>query len=367
MLGLWPLSWLVDLAVVGSPVVGSPARAAVAAVGSVAWILGWGHVLERVATALWFGDTVENEVAEEKATVDADAGTDPLAAAVRPLGFPSTSRPVLRVAQRSVVVARRNPRRLSFLVIPVIVVGSSLIDLARTGGLFAALPPVLALLLPWLTGGTFGLNPLGDEGPVLPATLTALASGRQYATGLAVPGLVLGLPLSALATVATGVYGPLGPREIALLVAVTVVFCLLAVTLAPAAGVVFPRFDPVTAGSGREVVPPSLSAGIVYSLAFVALGGTAVGCALAPAGTRNVAASVVGGLLAFPFVWLAAEGVPLADAVATWLDGVGDAIASLPVATVHWGGYGVSLVAALVLCWWSFRTVVRRYESYTIE
>ena len=348
LLGLWPLSWLVDLAVVGSPVVESSTRAAVAAVGSVVWILGWAVLLERVATALWFGDTVENEVAEQKATVDADTGDDPLAAAVRPLALPSMSRPVLRVAQRAVVVARRNPSRLSFLMVPVLVVGSSMINLAQSGGLFAALPPVLALLLPWLAGGTFGLNPFGDEGPVLPATLTALASGRQYATGLAVPGLVFGLPLSVLATVATGVYGPFDPVEVVLLLAVAVVFCLLAVTLAPAVGMIFPRFDPMTVGSDREVVPPSLSAGIVYSLVFVVLGGTAVGCALAPGGTRSVYAFLVGGLLGFPFAWLAGNGVPLADAVATWLGGAGDAIASLPVAGVHWGGYGVSLVVAIV-------------------
>ncbi|MFD1585869.1 hypothetical protein ACFR9U_02655 [Halorientalis brevis] len=367
LLGYLPVSWLVDLAVVGSPIVGSPVRAAVAGGAAVAWILGWGLVLDRIATALWFGDTVEHEVAQAKARTDTGSAADPLAAAARPVAFPSLSQPTLRVAQRSVVVARRNPARLTFVFLPVVFLGSMLVNVARFGSLFAVLPPVLALTVPWLAGAAFGLNPLGDEGPVLPATLTSLASGRQFALGLALPGLLLGLPLGLVGTVGSGTYGPYTPVEVGLLVAIVTVLSLLAVTAAPAVGMLFPRFDSVRVGSDREVVPPSLSAIVIYSLALAGPGAVAVGSALAPGATKQAFALLIGGLLALPFGLLASEGVGVAGDVATALQGVGADVAGIPTEWVHWGGFAVPLLVALVLCWWSFRAVGRRYEQYAIE
>jgi ABC-2 type transport system permease protein len=367
LLGLLPASWLVDLAVVGSPVVGDPVRAAVAGLGGVVWIVAWGLLAERIATALWFGDTVEHEVAQAKARVETGTGDDPLAAAVRPLAFPSMRQPTLRIAQRAVLVARRNPSRLTFVFLPVIFLGSMLISVAQSGALFAVVPPVLALVVPWLAGATFGLNPFGDEGPVLPATLTSLASGRQYALGIALPGLVLGVPLVLVTTVGTGLYGPYTVTEVGLLASIALVCSVLAVTAAPAVGTLFPRYDPVRVGSEREVVPPSLSAIVVYTLALVVPGAIAVGSALAPAATRRAFSLLVGGLFALPFSLLAGEGLSVAGGVATWFQEVGTAIANLPTAWVHWGGYGIPLVVALGLTAWSFRAVGRRFEGYTVE
>ncbi|MFB6179082.1 MAG: hypothetical protein ABEI77_05090 [Halorientalis sp.] len=364
--GLFPLSWLADLAVVGSPVTGSPARAVVAAVGSLGWILVWGVALERLARELWFGDSVENDVARAKARVDTDAGSDPLAGAASPIRFPALAQPTLRVAQRSVIVARRNPSRLTFVLLPVFVVGSSLINVAREGALFVVLPPILALVVPWLAGAAFGLNPLGDEGPVLTATLTSLSSGRQYALGLALPGLVLGLPLGLVTTVGASLYGPYTVIEIALLVPVVVIWCVYAVMTAPAIGMVFPRFDPVQVRSEREVVPPNLSAIIIYTLALVVPGAIALGSALAPETVKSVVALLVGVLFAVPFSYLASKGLDGAGGIATWLHGIGADIVGLPTAWVHWGGYALALLVVVGLSGWSVRVVTRRYERHTI-
>ncbi len=365
LLGLAPFAWFVDLALVGSPVVVSVPRAAVAAVGGVAWLAGCGLVVERLATAYWFGDSVRNEVAEKQARVDADGASDPLAAAVRPLRFPAVARPTRRVAQRAVVVARRNPSRLSFLLFPLIFAGSYLYGAAEAGGLPESLAVAVPLLVPWLAGGAFGLNPFGDEGAVLPATLVSLPSGRQYAAGLALPGLLLGLPLTVVFTAVAGVVAPFPPTEVGLLVAAGAVLTVAAVVLAPAVGMTFPRYDPIQVRSDREVVPPSLSAIALYTLALGLTGGVAITAAVAPATLRGTLSLVVGFLLSLPFGLLADAGLGPAGGVATWLSGVGAEVGSLPLATVHWGGYALGLLAAVLLASWSVRAVIRRFEGYT--
>jgi len=365
LLGLAPFAWFADLALVGSPLVVSLPRAAVAAVGGVAWLAGCGLLVERLATAYWFGDSVTNEVAETQARVDADGASDPLAAAVRPFRFPAVAQPIRRVAQRAVVVARRNPSRLSFLLFPLIFAGSYLYGAWEAGGLPESLAVVVPLLVPWLAGGTFGLNPFGDEGAVLPATLVSLPSGRQYAAGLALPGLLLGLPLTVALTAAAGVVAPFPPAEIGLLVVAGAVLAVAAVVVAPAVGVTFPRYDPIQVRSDREVVPPSLSAIALYTLALGFTGGVAVTAAVAPATLRGVLSLFVGFLLPVPFGWLADAGLGPAGGVATWLSGVGADIGAIPLATVHWGGYALALLALVSLATWSVRVVVRRFEGYT--
>lgn len=95
-----------------------------------------------------------------------------------------------------------------FLVIPVVAIGSPLVSTAVQSGSIGALAALLAAVaLPWLAGSLFAMNPLGDEGAVLPVTLTAI-SGRQYVRGLMVPGLVFGLPIVLIVTAIAGLVSP---------------------------------------------------------------------------------------------------------------------------------------------------------------
>ncbi|WP_299262546.1 hypothetical protein [Halorientalis sp.] len=369
LLGWLPFSWVVDLAVIGSPFAGSLPRAAAMLVGGVAWTAGGLLVVERLGVALWFGDTVEDAVAAEQARIDTGAAADPLAAAVAPVPLPAIGQPAHRIAQRSVVVARRNPQRLSFLVLPVVLLGVSLVNVAQTGvgSILALLPPLVVVALPWLAGAVFGLNPLGDEGAALPATLTSLASGRDYAVGLALPGLTLGLPVAVLATVATGLAGPYAPLEVAMLGVIALVLTPAAVVIAPALGMAFPRYDPVRVGSDREIVPPSLSAVVLYSLTLGVPGTVAAAATLAPAGTRGFLSLFVGVLLALPFGFLAGQGVGPAREIATWLGQVGAEIAAVPVQTVRWAGYVLPLAVVCLLAIWAFGAVTRRFRGHTLD
>ncbi|RXK47471.1 hypothetical protein [Halorientalis pallida] len=369
VLGWLPFSWIVDLAVIGSPFSGSLLRAATVLVGGLAWTAAGVLVVERFGTALWFGDTVEDAVAAEQARVDTGTADDALAAAVRPIPLPTVGQPARRIAQRSVVVARRNPQRLSFLVLPVVLLGVSLVNVAQAGvgSLLTLVPPLVVVALPWLAGAVFGLNPLGDEGAALPATLTSLASGRDYAVGLALPGLTLGLPVVVVATVATGLAGPYGPLETASLAVIALVLTLAAVVIAPGLGMAFPRYDPVRVGSDREIVPPSLSAVVLYTLTLGIPGTLAAAATLAPAGTRRFLSLLVGGLLSLPFGLLASQGLDPARGVATWLSQAGAEIATIPLPTVRWGGYILPLAALCLLGIWSFRAVSRRFQWHTLD
>ncbi|MEA5389300.1 hypothetical protein VB779_21320 [Haloarculaceae archaeon H-GB11] len=204
-LAVLPVGWFVDLAVIGSPVRGSVTRAGVAVGGSLLVVVGGIVLVEREATRLWFTDPVsdekETDVASEHTTPEQDGTRTALADAIAPLGIPrGISQPTRRVAQWTLLRTRRDPRRLNFLLLPVVMVGSGLVS----SGMQAASPwtvfaPAAAVLLPWMAGATFAMNPLGDEGTVLPVTLISV-SGTAYVRGLMLPGLLFGIPVVVLVT-----------------------------------------------------------------------------------------------------------------------------------------------------------------------
>ncbi|MCD2200979.1 hypothetical protein LPA44_13900 [Halobacterium sp. KA-4] len=220
-LAWFPMGWFADLAAVGTRFVGSPLRAAGAVVGSAVLLLGGGAIVERETVALWFTEAVspdkEDTAQEPEHTAASEdsvrtARGDALAAAVKPLGVPAfVPTPMRRVAEWTLLRTRRDPNRLMFLMIPVFAVGSPLVSTGlQSGSIFALLAPVGAVVLPWLAGSLFAMNPLGDEGAVLPVTLTAV-SGKQYVRGLMVPGLLLGLPI---VVAVTGIAGALSPYSL---------------------------------------------------------------------------------------------------------------------------------------------------------
>ena len=206
-LGVIPIGWLADLLAVGTPIGWSSIHAfgGVAAVGVV--LVGGGWLAERIATSLWFGESVD--VSDTgKASVSPRMKEDkrPLAQAIRPLGVPFITGPTRHVVEWSLLRARREPQRLNFLFIPVFGVGSAVVNMILQGsGSLAILGPASAVLLGWTAGAAFGLNPFGDEGGVLPATLTAV-SGRAFVRGLIAPCLLFG-PVVAVVTLVVALVG----------------------------------------------------------------------------------------------------------------------------------------------------------------
>ncbi|MDL0122864.1 hypothetical protein [Halobacterium salinarum] len=329
-----PTSWLVDLAVLGTPVTASLSRTLASVLGSLTVIGGGSLVVERLAGAYWVTDpdsATRDGGDTATGTRSHDGGT--LAAGISPLVIPRfVGRPTQRVAQAVLLRLRRTPRRLLFLVTLVVSLGIYLgVIYAQLDDPLALVPVVCALFVPWLAGAAFGLNPLGDEGAVLPATLTSSISGREYVRGFMLPGLLYGLPITVLCTLLGSVVGsyPLGVGVG--FVVVGAVLTVVAVVFAPAIGMRFPRFSSITISQSGGIVPPSMTAIIVYSLAVGLLGGGVLFALLAPADVYEV---VTNGVV--PVGWARMGGVV--------------------------GGLGVAVMVAK----WGYAAAARRFEQYTI-
>jgi hypothetical protein len=264
VLGPTPVGWFGDLALVTTDVGSTPSLAGGALVFAVAGIAVLSVAVDRLAGLLWYVESVEGSTGE---TDSSGIG-----------GIAGLPRPVARIVRRSWLRAYRSPLRLFFVVYPLFFVIAPISDAVRTGVVPSYLPATIALYGAWATGSAFTLNPLGEEGDVLPVTLTSPVSGRSFIAGCCLAGVLIGLPASVLAVLVAAV---LAGNPIPLLagsVALALILPVVAVGMAAGVGVTFPRFEEVNVTRSREAVVPSLVGFAVYSIALTiaALPGLAV-------------------------------------------------------------------------------------------
>lgn len=315
-----PTSWYADLFVVGTPIAASPYRVVGAVLGTLAVALAGGAMTERFAMQLWTGDVGTNRGGRRSAT-----------ASERPRPFVRLrgriDRPTRYVAWRAVQRAKRDLTRVSHLGLPLLVGAWLVVDLARTAAGRSLLPIAVGLLGSWFVGGLLTLNPLGDDGAALPATMASPIDGRQFVRGTALVSGIVGVPLLVATVGAVAVATAALPIAIGLALWVGV-HGATAIGIALALGMRFPRFGAIRVGRRRNVASPSLSAMTLYSMAVLSLGTLGIGAVvgpqlLLPDGTL---ATIARG--ASVLVWLSLEG------------GV---------------GYGC------------YRAAVRRFDRYTLE
>jgi ABC-2 type transport system permease protein len=378
-----PMGWLADLAVVGTRFVGSPLLAGGAVVASVLVLVGGAAVVERQTVALWFTEPVSPEpddrthdgtreatqTNEDGVTPDG-TGTGPrpdaLAAAVAPLTVPHVlSDPVRRVAEWALLRTRRDPNRLVFLLLPVFAIGSPLVSTAvRSGSVGTLTAPLCAVALPWLAGSAFALNPLGDEGAVLPVTLTAV-SGRQYVRGLAVPGLVFGLPLVLVVTGVAGLVSPYTLVERLALVALGGYLTVVSVTVTPAVGMAFPRFSAVSVGQSRDVLPPRMTAVAVHAALTVVPGAFLAALVVVPGTAQAVLAGLTGFIPAFALELLGNSSGGVLTAMAGAFSDVGEGIRTISAARLRAVGGATGLAGGVLVSILLYRNAVSRFERYS--
>jgi hypothetical protein len=286
--------------------------------------------------------------------------------AIRPLVIPSNvQQPIRRVAQWNVLRTRRDPRRLNFLFLPLVMLGSVLVSSGlQSGSLWSLLAPACAVVLPWVAGATFAMNPFGDEGSVLPVTLLSV-SGTAYVRGVMLPGVLYGLPLVVFGTMVAVVAGPFGPTALFGLVAVGMFTTLVAVTTAPAVGMLFPRFSAISIGQSREVIPPRLLTMGLHFLGTTIPGALLVLLVLNPAIARAVVAAVVGFLPAVLLRVAAGGDGGLLLSAATWFGQLGGGVQGVGVELFRSTALGVLLLGGIVIAVTSYRLAVRRFERYS--
>ncbi len=260
-----PLGWLADLLFLGVPgVTADPVRAAAALAVAVLVAAPAVVAAVRVSAVVWLSDPPRNDQAAAEGRRDVGLFDRPAIRAVAP----GETRAVATVVWRR---ARRAPIELTYVLYPVFFGIYVIQDVFQRGAVPTYVPSTLLLYAAWAVGAAVTLNPLGAQGPTLPATLSSGIDGRTYLRGHLLVAAVVGAPLATALTVGAAVASPLGLAEVVLLAAVTPPCSVAAAGLAAGVGVLFPRFGTVSVTNNREAVVPSKSAGVAYSLVLLVL------------------------------------------------------------------------------------------------
>ncbi|MFA1611860.1 hypothetical protein [Halobellus rubicundus] len=311
-----PLTEYVALAALGTPLQRPPTLAAVAVfVGLVAAVPIGLAVATRQASALWFGDVPADGVTSQA------TGREGGLSVPRPFAAAKSG----RIAWRHLVRAVRKPQEFSHLVMVVFFLGP--IGTTAVQGSSGALGPLAAGvgvgLGAYLAGGTFGLNPLGDDRPQFPLLLLSGTDATTLVRGRLAAGVALGLPF-ALGLPAVGVALGLRPVRAVAFGALGAGSVLAAAAFALGLGAAYPIYEEREFWGTETVVPSTL-----VMLVYLAVVG--IGTAIALIGTWFL---LTGGLVPTPVFGVVA---------------------------------GIYLLFTAGVSYGSYRYAIRRYRNYHLE
>lgn len=336
-----PLAWFGDALLLGvSGVEPSFARVigvvALIAVGVPALLLAD----VRAATQLWYTDAVKPGAQDHSDESSSFTATGRGSADNRLLAAVA-SRPTRSVTANVWRRTKRAPIRLIYVVYPLFLLTGSIQGIISTGDVPVAFPVMMALYGTWAIGAT-ALNPFGDEGTMLPLTLTSTMRGAQFVRGYALAAILVGLPLVVVVTAITGVLSPLELTETLALTVATAGLGIIGTVVAIGVGTLFPRFSEVRVTRSRHVVVPSKTAFVVYSI-IVVFGFVAAAVAAVPAG-----AAMVSTMVEFwsTVLWTSIE---------------------ISIETVRIIGGAVAIVLGVVAPLIAYRYTARRFNTYTLD
>lgn len=336
-----PVGWYADVALVGIVPAAANTTYAVGAVlttvvlAPVATLAGvW------VAQRHWFADpALAGEEPSDAAEFEtADTGQDRFARVLE-RGLDRSTAALVTLAWRRAI---RSPLKLLYAAYPLLFLVGVFADVLQTGEVPAYLPYGLVVFVAWAGGVVFTLNPLGDQGAVLPTTLLSDVTGRRFVAAHVLAGLLVAVPVGTVLVAVAGVLSPLDPERVALLVVATPVAMVGAGALSVGIGTAFPRFEATSVTRSMEAVVPSPWAFALLSV-YLVLTVAAVGV-VAAAWVRPVAASLVSTLL--------------------------NAVLPVEIAVAPGRLYLVSaglLVVLLALPLVSYRYAVRTFDGYVLD
>lgn len=262
VLGDTPVGWYGDLALVVATGSGDPLRAG-AALATTALLAPVGlAVADRVAVANWYGDPPVDDGAD-----DAAGGGSLLDRLGTRLEGP-VSRPTAAVLRAVWLRARRSPHKLTFALLPAFAFVGYLGPALGGGGLPDTLPVMISAYAAWGLGSAFTLNPVGDEGALLPITLTSGIGGHAYVRGRLLAAWVPGVLPTAFLVAAAGVLVGSEPASVVAAVCYAAVLTAAAPALSVGFGMAIPNFETRRVMMTREAVVPSVFAFFGYMLAL---------------------------------------------------------------------------------------------------
>lgn len=366
-----PTAWFTDIAVLGGPLDGSLLQAGGALTASIIFVVAGGRVAEWETTAYWYSggvtltdDSDEPHSPATEAESQSLSAESVLAETVAPFRFGFLSRPTRRVAQMTVLRAWRDPQRLMFVLMPVVLFGSSFLSTGGISNLLSSLPGVSAVLLPWIAGAIFPLNPFGDEGSVLPTTLTA-ATGGEYVRGLIAPGVIFGLPMAVILTGIAGITSPYTISVSVSLVGLAIYLTIVSVALGPNIGMRFPRFRAISVGQADEVVPPRILAVSLHGVSVALPGGLLVLLIIQPDLAQTTVSVVLGVLPGFVLDLLVTAGAEPLAGVSTWFTAVGETIQAIPPTTFRATTGAGLLSGGAIVALAAYRDSIRRFNGFS--
>ncbi len=277
-----PPGWFADLALLSTPGVPASALRAGLSVGLLALVPLSIVAATRVANRHWFADPVlaqgEADSEDESRATDGDR-TGVVASRPRLEGVLAqlVDRPTEALVAVAYRRAYRAPAKLLYAALPFFFLIGYVPQVLGGGSIPAFTPVMLLVMVTWAAGVAFVLNPLGDQGSVLPATILSGVSGRQFVGAHVLASLVLVLPLGVVPA-GTALLSPLGTREALLLLVAAPVLMLLGSLASVGIGMAAPRFSSVrVSGSTQVVVPSKLAfAGYTVYLLVTAMAGLLV-------------------------------------------------------------------------------------------
>ncbi|MHB9288489.1 hypothetical protein ACKVMT_15770 [Halobacteriales archaeon Cl-PHB] len=341
-----PVGWFADLALLGLGSLGAdPLRAGGAVVLTAGLALAGTAAGTAVVRRHWFSDpALAGETDDEPQTTrDApgDDGTTPshstrdeLASRLAPLVGRSTAALVVLAWRR----AARAPLKLLYAAYPLLLLAGMGAEVVQTGNVPTYLPVFILVFVAWAAGVVFTLNPLGDQGAVLPTTLLSHVTGREFVRAQILAALLVAVPLGVVVTATVAILSPLDPTTVVVLVAATPVVMAVVAGLSVGIGMAFPRFEEAKVTKSMKTVIPS-RLGFVLLTLHLFLTTTAAVVVYEPV-AREVGAALLSFLLPFGLT-VSADRLFTASAVA--------------------------LVPLVLAPFASYRYAVRSYDGYTLD
>ncbi|HKL29912.1 MAG TPA: hypothetical protein VJ898_11695 [Natrialbaceae archaeon] len=332
-----PIGWGGDLSVLGMPGVDPSPGLAIGWIGLAALLVPTLVVVGgRVAAFHWLSDpSVPVEPSSERVGPPVPVERSGILTVVIPALVGKPMGALVRVAWWRAI---RAPMKFVYVAYPLLFVGAILVDVIETGGVPASLPAVVLIAVAWGSGVLFVLNPLGDQGRALPATIMTGITGRQFVRGHLLATLLVTLPLGLVATIATVLVSPLDSATALVVVLLCPAVIVASATLAVGIGTAFPRFTATSVTRSTRVVLPSSVAVLAYSVTFGL--GIGSGAAVYSQEVRQLAATFLS--------W----ALPFGLSVSTGL---------------LYSGSIVILVPVLFTPFLAYRYAVRRFDAVTLD